>query len=345
MRAGEFRFAVGQALVLAAAAVLVAVTYDLPLRDPDGVRVATYIRLPAILLLTFLLDVVPRAALRTRSIRRLPGGLVEVVRERWPRRHIRFALVGLGAWYLTYVAFRNLKSYVPFVNRRLFDDALARIDQALFLGNDPARVLHDLLGTGWAAHFLSFVYVAWIVLVPASLVVALVWARDVRAGEWFVTAIAVDWVLGVATYFALPSLGPIYADPEMFGDLPQTWVSNLQEAMIQDRYDVLASPWGTDAVQTIAAFASLHVGITVTTCLIAQLLAMPRWLRVGLWVFLGLTVLSTVYLGWHYLADAIGGAALGAAGVYIAAWATGNVERGAMVRVRRDEHVRVTGTG
>jgi hypothetical protein len=337
VREGSFRFAVVMSLLLAAAAVAVAVTYHLPLRDPDGVRVPTYIRLPLILLLTFLADVVPRAVNRAHGLRELPGSVARVVRERWPADHIRFALVGLGAWYLTYVAFRNLKSFVPFVNRRLYDDTLARIDHVLWLGHDPAQVLHALFGTGMAAHFFSFIYIAWIVLVPASLVVALVWSRDVRAGEWFVTAIAVDWVLGVATYFAVPTLGPIYSDPASFAHLPQTWVSSLQSTMIQERYDVLAGPFSTDAVQTIAAFASLHVGITVTVCLMAELLRMPRWLRVSLWVFLVLTVLCTVYLGWHFFTDAIGGAVLGALGVLIAAWGTGNHLHGVPRRVPREQ--------
>jgi hypothetical protein len=336
VREGSFRFAVVLSVLLAAAAAAVAVAYHLPLRDPDGVNVPTYIRLPLILLATFLADVVPRAVTQARGVRRFPGRLVAVVRERWPREHIRFALVGLGAWYLTYVAFRNLKSFVPFVNRHLYDDVLARVDKVLFLGHEPARVLHEIFGTGAAAHFFSFIYIAWIVLVPASLVVALVWSRDVRAGEWFVTAIAVDWVLGVATYFAVPTLGPIYSDPAAFATLDRTWVSSLQETMIQERYDVLAGPFATDAVQTIAAFASLHVGITVTVCLMAELLRMPRWLRVSLWVFLALTVLCTVYLGWHFFADAIGGALLGAAGVLVASWGTGNHVRGVPRRVRRE---------
>jgi membrane-associated phospholipid phosphatase len=40
------------------------------------------------------------------------------------------------------------------------------------------------------------------------------------------------------------------------------------------------------------------------------------------------TVVCTVYLGWHYFADTLGGAVLGAAGVWIAALGTGNHERG-----------------
>ena len=108
--------------------------------------------------------------------------------------------------------------------------------------------------------------------------------------------------------------------------------------MMAERHDVLVNPLTTHAVQTIAAFASLHVGITVTVCLMAELLLMPRWLRATLWVFLVLTVLCTVYLGWHFFADALGGAVLGAAGVLIAAWGTGNHVHGIPRRVRRSDN-------
>jgi hypothetical protein len=315
-------------LVLAVVTAVVAITYHLPLRDPDGVAVPTYIRFPAILGLAFLTDVLPRALWRGRSPRALPRTLVAVVRERWPWEHIRFALVGLGAWYLTYAAFRNLKSFVPFVNRDLWDGTLDRLDEILWLGHDPADVLHHLFGVGLAAQFFSLVYVAWIVLVPVSIVVALALSRNRAAGEWYVTAVAVDWVLGVVTYFAVPTLGPIYAEPAEFAGIPHTYVSTLQESMIADRVQVIANPFGTHAVQTIAAFASLHVGIMVTVCLMTGLLMMKRWIQATMWVFLALTVLATIYLGWHYFVDTLGGAVLGALGVWIAALGTGNHDRG-----------------
>jgi hypothetical protein len=323
----RFGFATVLALGLTAVAVLVAVVKHLPYRDPDGVAGPTFVLLPLILLLAFLTDVVPRAvhrAHRAGSLKRFAPLFKEVTLERWPWDHIRFALLGLGSWYLTYVSFRNLKSYVPFVNHHLWDSKLDSIDRAIMFGHDPAVVLHDLLGTGWAAHVLSLVYVAWIALVPVTLAAALVWSRNVSGGSWLVTAVAVDWVLGVATYFTLPTLGPIYARPELFSQLPVTYVSRIQTTMMDQRHEVLRDPFATKAVQTIAAFASLHVGITVTVCLIAHLLRLKVWYRVALWLFLFLTVLSTVYLGWHYLVDVFGGAALGAAGVWIAAIGTGN---------------------
>jgi len=39
-------------------------------------------------------------------------------------------------------------------------------------------VVHDLLGVGWAAAFLSAVYLIWIGLIPASLAWALTWTRN-----------------------------------------------------------------------------------------------------------------------------------------------------------------------
>ncbi len=318
-----FRFAVVLATGMALAAMLVGWVYDLPLRDPDSVAGPTYLRLPAILLAAFLADVLPRAAWRARRSLHVGAEVAAVVRERWPWSHVRFALTGLLAWYVTYASFRNLKSFVPFVNDRLWDGWFADLDRLLWFGHDPAAVLHSWLGTGTAAHLLSFVYVAWIVFVPLSLALALVWSRDSRAAAWYVTAVAVAWTLGVATYFLLPTLGPVYSEPQLFTGLDHTYVTDLQATMMDERREVLTNPFTTKAVQTIAAFASLHVGVSWVMCLMAELLRLPRALRAFLWVFLALTVLSTVYLGWHFSVDAVGGVVLGTAAVWIAAMGTG----------------------
>jgi hypothetical protein len=321
----NFKFAGLCALALALAMVLVALAEDLPIRDPDGVVVPTYVRLPVILLIAWLLDVLPRSLMRSRKHWRTVWlDFRTVARERWTRSHVVFAVSGLGAWYVCYAAFRNLKSYVPFVHEKLFDKTLARIDHAIWLGHDPANVLHSLFGTTWAAEFFSAVYVVWIVLIPVTLAIALVWTRHPAAGSWFVTAVAVDWVLGVAAYFLVPTLGPYYSAHGNFTDLRHTYTTTLEDTLMRDRQDVLADPHATHAVQTIAAFPSLHVGMMVTVCLFVTFAGMARWIRVTSWVFLVLTVLATIYLGWHFSVDAIGGFVLGAAAVWIAAIGTGN---------------------
>ena len=145
----------------------------------------------------------------------MPGPLSvlrSVVADRWDLAQVRFTPSGLLAWYVAYVAFRNLKGYLPFVNERLWDTELARLDRVLWLGHDPAAVLHEVLGTGWAAWLMSGVYVLWIGLVPAP-AIALVWTRRSHAGELYVTAISFNWLLGVAVYYLVPSLGPVYSRP------------------------------------------------------------------------------------------------------------------------------------
>jgi len=314
---------VGVAIALSAAAIGVAVAYDLPLRDPDGLAGPTYVRLPAILGACFLLDVLPRVWRRRRGAPSLTTSFWIVAKERWPAHRIQLVLIGLGSWYLAYVAFRNLKGFVPFVRDGTADASLLRLDREIAMGDDPADILHQVLGTEAAAHFLSFVYVAWIVFIPLSLAAALVWTRDARRGIWYVTAVSFDWMLGAATYYLVPSVGPIYERPGSFAELPDTASSRLAGVLLDARLEVLADPHSSEQVQTIAAFASLHVGILVTAALVAHLSGLALAVRWGLWLFLGLTVLATVYLGWHYLLDAIAGAVLGALGVWLAARTNG----------------------
>jgi hypothetical protein len=171
---------------------------------------------------------------------------------------------------------------------------------------------------------MSAVYLVWIVLVPVSIAIALVWTRHARAGSWYVTAVAFDWMLGALIYLLLPTVGPVYSDSAEFDDLPRTYATWLADSLLEDRTAVLADAWGSGTLQTIAAFASLHVGIMMTICLVAQFVRMARWIRITAWGFLAMTCLSTVYLGWHFFVDVLGGIALGAIAVWLGAMATSN---------------------
>lgn len=325
MGRGEFRAAAVVAAVMAALAALVAWTHHLPLRDPDGASLPTWFRLPVIVASAVALDVAARWVLLVRRGGTAAGAALRTVLvERWNRDQVLFTASGLVTWYVAYVAFRNLKSYVPFVTDRLADPELARIDRLLWLGHNPAGVLHDVLGTSWANWVMAGVYLVWIGLVPASLAIALVWTRRSTAGAWYVTAISLDWCLGVFIYYAVPSVGPIYSSPQWFADLPRTPNTSVHEMLLSDRIEVLAGPWDTGTVQTIAAFASLHVAVMVTICLMVEQMRLPALVRIAAWTFLALTMVATVYLGWHFFVDVLAGVVVGAAAFALAAKATGN---------------------
>jgi hypothetical protein len=317
VRRSGLEFSSALAVAALVAALAMAESLGLGFHDPDGSIGPTFVLLPLIVLLALVLDVVPRAVIRADSWRATRAAAAEVWRERWPTASLRFMMVGLIGWYATYASVRNLKGFVPFANHELYDHDLARIDRAMFGGHYPAVLLHDLLGTTVAAHVLSFFYIVWIVALPASLAVALVWARRDRISSWWVTAVSVDWVIGVALNFALPTLGPIYDRPGDFDHLAATSTTALQQSMWTERLQVLADPAHTHTVQNIAAFASLHVAIATTACLVAHRAGLHRALVWGLRAFLGITMVATVYFGWHYVSDVIAGLLLGFVGAWV----------------------------
>ena len=54
-------------------------------------------------------------------------------------------------------------------------------------------------------------------------------------------------------------------------------------------------------------FASLHVAITLLVALMVQYTTRMRWLKIVFWVNFGLTVVATLCFGWHYIADDVAG--------------------------------------
>ncbi len=325
------------AVATVVAAVLVTDEVGLPLRDPDHVA-ALYLALVGLgVVLLVGLDILLRA-------RRLAGvfppsraALQRVRRERWTARRAFSVAVAVIGFYLTYMAYRNLKSVVPlFRPGELFDPQLADLDRTLFGGHDPAALLHSLLGTGPQTHFLSAAYVAFIVFLPLTIGLALVFSHDLRAGLLYTTAQSINWVLGAASYFLVPSLGPIYAYPGDFAELPVSEVTRLQDILLDQRLDFLRDP-ASGTPQSIAGFASLHISMSFTAALAAQFLGASRSLRIGLWIWFAVTLANTVYLGWHYVLDDVGGVILGAMALVMAAAMTGvDLRKG---RARRRETV------
>lgn len=298
--------------------LITAAVAGLPVRDPDGFLGPSYVRLPLIIVIVMVADVVPRVCLRRPRLRSCLSTTVKVLHERWTGPRLAVIVAGLGTFYLAYVAYRNLKSFLPFLEERLADQALATIDSWVAYGAHPADVLHAILGTGISAEILSAVYMVYMLFVPISLAAALAWANNLSRGAWYATALSFNWILGTATYYILPALGPIYVDPIPFADLPITAVTGLQEALWENRLEVLAGPHDTFAVHGIAAFASLHVSVVFTAALIAQLARMPKPVRVIMWIYLALTCIATVYFGWHYVADVPAGFAVGGLSVWLA---------------------------
>jgi membrane-associated phospholipid phosphatase len=90
--------------------------------------------------------------------------------------------------------------------------------------------------------------------------------------------------------------------------------TRTQALYLAQRDHLLAHPHAPDAFAQVSAFASLHVAVTTAITLLASYLGFVRVARV-MWVFLALTCVATVYLGWHFVVDDIAGLVIGWAAV------------------------------
>jgi len=312
------------AVVTLLAALWATQAAGVPLRDPDHVAAKYLVLVSFSVIVMIALDVVVRAGRRSGT--RTPSRVTmrSVRRERWSWYRglaVGSALIG---FYVSYLAYRNLKSMVPLLRPgELFDRQLAGFDRGLFGGNDPAALLHALLGTGLQTQILSAVYVVFIVLLPLSLALALVFSRDLPGGLVYTTALSINWPLGAASYLLIPALGPVYAAPAAFADLPASEASHLQGVLLADRLEFLRDPLADGTAQAIAAFASVHISMIFTAVVAAHLLRLGRRLRTGLWVLLAVTTVATVYLGWHYVIDDLAGVVLALIALAVARALTG----------------------
>lgn len=305
-------------------AIITAIAVHRHVVDPDGFLGPSWLRLPMLVGVAFLIDVLPRALWVARA---RPHGMAEVFRERvrthWTRERLMLVVMGLVCFYITYVSYRNLKSFLPFVMGPVkYDRELHLVDHAFFFGHDPAIVLHNLLGTGLAAHFLSTVYLWFLPLVPLALTGWLIWSRNLSFGYWFATSQCIAWSLGTLSYYALPTLGPGFRYPWLYEDLDPTKTSSLMSALFYGRQNVMHA--GIEgAVQSVAGFASLHCAITLLMALMVQYTLRNRVLHWIFWVNFGATIVATLYFGWHYVADDIAGIVIALTAFYVGGLASG----------------------
>ena len=323
MRRWPYTFLVIVSAMIGITAVLLSQHLGVPLRDPEGFLGPAYVRLPALAFLFFALGIIPQA-IRRSGFKQAPRAIVEIMREEWNWTRVVNIMTGLVGFYICYVSYRNIKSYLPLIRENvLFDHDMLQLDHFLMFGNNPAPILHQLLGTTVTAELLATAYLSYLPLIPITLGLVLTWSRNASLGAWYATALSLNWVLGAASYYILPTLGPAFFQPSMFAELPESSVSALQIALFRNGTAFKADPTGAD-IYGIAGFASLHVSVVVTACLFFSRTGQRLAVRIAGYIFLLLTVLATVYFGWHYLADDFAGVFIGWLAVSLGAWATGN---------------------
>jgi hypothetical protein len=277
---------------------------DIPFRDPQGKLFSHKILSTAEMLLLFVaIDIV----VRWYRSRKHGSSLWQTVRTRWTPYRVVMIATALLAYQVVYLCYRNLKSWDVFLAPQ--DDMLLKWDRWLFFGHSPAVLMHDLLGVDLVARLLTDLYESFSALVTIALVAALAFAPTVRSAYVFVVSAMWAWIIGVGSYYLIPSLGPFHAAPEEFAGLTRTSIQRTQETYVEQRAHLLSNPQAHDAFAQISAFASLHCALACLIFLMARYYGLRR-LSWAAGIFLLGTLLATVYLGWHFVVDDVAGLAI-----------------------------------
>ena len=325
MKRRPYGLLVGVAVTMGVVAVVASQLLDERLLDPDGFLGPAWVRLPAMVLGAFLIDILPRSLWHSRRrLRDVGREARRLTREHWTRDRIALVVIGLTSFYITYVSYRNLKNYLTDIYSTMRDPLLHKLDLWLFFGHEPATVLHTIFGETWAAQFFAFIYLLYLPLAPLSLVVWLVWSRNLSYGYWYATANCLNWALGTISYYLIPTMGPAFWYPWLYTGLEVTGVSSLQDSLWNSRQDVRfpLNPF-SGSIQSVAGFASLHTALTLIIAMVAHHTVRHALIRWAAWAFFVLTVISTLYFGWHYVADDIGGVVIALLAVWLGGIATG----------------------
>lgn len=308
----------GLAVGIGAMAIILSITGGHHLIDPDGSFLGpSWLRLPLLLGAAILVDLIPRAVWFSKGKPKdMPGIFMARVRSHWSRERLTLVAIGVIGFYIVYVSYRNLKSFLPFLIHTKYDRELHLIDHAVLFGHDPGVLLQDIFGTSFMAYFFSYVYLWFLPLVPIAVTVWIVWSRNLAYGYWFVGAQSVAWTLGTISYYALPTLGPGLAYPYIYNDQPDTPAKQLMDSLVSGRQHVLWDPIA-NSIQSVAGFASLHVGITLLTALMVQYTVENRYIRIFFWINCACTSIATLYFGWHFLSDDVAGVMIALVSFYI----------------------------
>jgi hypothetical protein len=225
----------------------------------------------------------------------------------------------------------SMKDLIPVLNPYHWDPALATLDRALHGGTDPWRLLQPVFGNAWATAALNALYHVWFLCILGGWFIPAFSTRRPRLRLRYFIATFLAWA-GIGTFaaVALSSVGPAFYGHVVPGPNPfAPLMADLHRADAIIPVSALATQdwlWNlyarghTALGSGISAMPSMHVASTLLFALLLR-----GWNRALGWLgfaFLGLIMIASVDLAWHYAIDGYAAIAMGLVAWYCAGWIT-----------------------
>jgi len=231
----------------------------------------------------------------------------------WSRLIRDFRLINVIL--LVFVVFANLKHLVPLINSNIYDQQLYEIEKVVF-GRSLTEILLQLFGSS-AASFFSGIYTAYYPFMTLT-AFFLIMQRERDLAPEFTTAFGLMWFLGILMVYLYPTWGPCFYAPQLLTGVPVTSASEVQAELWKLKLYLEQNPKSPTGLFLISGLPSLHQALTILASY--YVFRVSRFLGYLCWVFCGLTLFSTVYLGWHWVLDNVTAVPLVLISIAVARW-------------------------
>lgn len=206
-------------------------------------------------------------------------------------------------------AFTSVKTAIRHINPFALDPLFAQWDSVLH-GGHAWELIHPLVGFPVVTFALNISYNLWIFILWITFgLVTLMTNRELR--EQYLLSFFGCWILlGSIAAIGLSSAGPCFygllypADPyqplmsylRAVDDVYPLWALSTQD-MLWQNYTAGSTALGSG----ISAMPSLHVAVTTLNAILLSKLSRTAGI-IG-WIYLGVILVGSVHLGWHYAID------------------------------------------
>jgi hypothetical protein len=254
--------------------------------------------------------------------RRAPGSYLAFRAETWrgfgreylTAQRLTSVLLAWAALTLLTPLFLHWKADIGAVVPFVWDERFLRWDRALHFGRHPWEWLQSWLGRPPLTRIIDLLYgPGWILIAKPFVFLAVAWSSNRALASRFLLSYAVLWVLlGTVLAYAFASAGPAYYTRVVpGGEAPYdgllAYLAAVDASGGLTATGTAASLWADYATQAwprvgISAMPSMHVAVATLIVLVG--FGIHRVVGIPALVYLGVTVVGSVHLAWHYAIDA-----------------------------------------
>ena len=243
------------------------------------------------------------------AIRNAPwGSHWQTVTARFSLRAVGSDLRLINAPLVMMTLFALMKHLIPHVNPLVLDEWFLAPERPLCGGVSCSEYLQTLIGKSPVIISTVGEHYGWYYPYLAIIILVFVFFAPRRLAEEFIFAFVGIFLFGTLMVYLAPTWGPIYYTPSPFAFMKGSEIYGLQQRLWEMKTILEQGRSSGEEIFMISGFPSLHVAVTVLGSI--YLGSVSRLLAFLSWIFVVLTLNSTIYLGWHYVLDNIGAVVL-----------------------------------